>query len=157
MVGDHCIVFCVCDVHETVWRVNVPVCATGRVPASKRFGVANTFNTDPSYDVLLLTTSIGGLGLTLTGADTVIMYDHAWNPMADLQAMDRTHRLGQKRTVSVYRLITRGTLEEKIMRFVASPMHLCTRMNTPHRPFDVGRDLLCAVCNGSRNTLRAPL
>ena len=78
--------------------------------------LANTFNTDPSYDVLLLTTSVGGLGLTLTGADTVIMFDHAWNPMVDLQAMDRAHRLGQQRKVVVYRLITSGTLEEKIMR-----------------------------------------
>lgn len=73
------------------------------------------FNNDPSIDVLLLTTHVGGLGLNLTGADTVVFVEHDWNPMRDLQAMDRAHRIGQKRVVNVYRLITRGTLEEKIM------------------------------------------
>jgi TATA-binding protein-associated factor len=53
--------------------------------------------------------------LNLTGADTVIFVEHDWNPMKDVQAMDRAHRIGQKRVVNVYRLITRGTLEEKIM------------------------------------------
>jgi len=51
----------------------------------------------------------------LTGADTVIFVEHDWNPQKDLQAMDRAHRIGQKKVVNVYRLITRGTLEEKIM------------------------------------------
>ncbi|KAK2572016.1 TATA-binding protein-associated factor 172 [Acropora cervicornis] len=63
------------------------------------------FNNDPSIDILLLTTHVGGLGLNLTGADTVIFVEHDWNPMKDLQ----------KKVVNVYRLITRGTLEEKIM------------------------------------------
>lgn len=84
----------------------------------KRHDIVQTFNADPSIDVLLLTTSVGGLGLTLTGADTVIFVDHDWNPSKDMQAMDRAHRLGQKKVVNVYRLITRGTLEEKIMRSV---------------------------------------
>jgi TATA-binding protein-associated factor len=88
----------------------------GSVEANKRQGIVNQFNTDPSYDILLLTTSVGGLGLNLTGADTVIFVEHDWNPQKDLQAMDRAHRIGQKKVVNVYRLITRGTLEEKIMR-----------------------------------------
>ncbi|CAE6462717.1 unnamed protein product [Rhizoctonia solani] len=87
----------------------------GSTPASQRHGVVQTFNSDPSIDCLLLTTSVGGLGLTLTGADTVIFVEHDWNPMKDLQAMDRAHRLGQKKVVNVYRLVTKGTLEEKIM------------------------------------------
>lgn len=58
---------------------------------------------------------MGGLGLNLTGADTVIFMEHDWNPQMDLQAMDRAHRIGQKKTVNVYRLITRNTVEEKIM------------------------------------------
>ncbi len=53
------------------------------------------FNNDPSIDVLLLTTHVGGLGLNLTGADTVVFVEHDWNPMRDLQAMDRAHRIGQ--------------------------------------------------------------
>ncbi|KAJ7739654.1 SNF2 superfamily chromatin remodeling protein [Mycena maculata] len=87
----------------------------GSTDSSKRHAVVQTFNSDPSIDCLLLTTHIGGLGLTLTGADTVIFVEHDWNPMKDLQAMDRAHRIGQKKVVNVYRLITKGTLEEKIM------------------------------------------
>ncbi|EPE07334.1 tata-binding protein-associated factor mot1 [Ophiostoma piceae UAMH 11346] len=87
----------------------------GSVEANKRQDIVNKFNSDPSYDVLLLTTSVGGLGLNLTGADTVIFVEHDWNPQRDLQAMDRAHRIGQKKVVNVYRLITRGTLEEKIL------------------------------------------
>ncbi|KAI9495302.1 hypothetical protein BDB00DRAFT_870456 [Zychaea mexicana] len=87
----------------------------GSVDASKRHEIVQKFNADPSIDVLLLTTHVGGLGLNLTGADTVIFVEHDWNPMKDLQAMDRAHRIGQKKVVNVYRLITRGTLEEKIM------------------------------------------
>lgn len=67
-----------------------------------------------------MTTSVGGLGLNLTGADTVIFFEHDWNPMKDVQAMDRAHRIGQKRVVNVYRLITKGTIEEKIMGYIES-------------------------------------
>ena len=87
----------------------------GSVPAAQRHSVVSRFNADPSIDVLLLTTQVGGLGLNLTGADTVIFVEHDWNPMKDLQAMDRAHRIGQKKVVNVYRLITRQTVEEKIM------------------------------------------
>lgn len=83
-----------------------------------RFNTVNLFNSDPSIDLLLLTTHTGGLGLNLTGADTVIFVEHDWNPSKDLQAMDRAHRIGQKKVVNVYRLITRNTIEEKIMKFV---------------------------------------
>ncbi|KAF2275434.1 uncharacterized protein EI97DRAFT_468006 [Westerdykella ornata] len=87
----------------------------GSVEANKRQDIVNKFNSDPSYDVLLLTTSVGGLGLNLTGADTVIFVEHDWNPQKDIQAMDRAHRIGQKKVVNVYRIVTRGTLEEKIL------------------------------------------
>ncbi|XP_066592225.1 TATA-binding protein-associated factor 172 [Prorops nasuta] len=87
----------------------------GSIPAAQRHSVVARFNADPSIDVLLLTTQVGGLGLNLTGADTVIFVEHDWNPMKDLQAMDRAHRIGQKKVVNVYRLITRATVEEKIM------------------------------------------
>jgi len=87
----------------------------GSIPASSRHQIVTKFNGDPSIDVLLLTTQVGGLGLNLTGADTVIFVEHDWNPMKDLQAMDRAHRIGQKKVVNVYRLITRNSLEEKIM------------------------------------------
>lgn len=87
----------------------------GSVPTNQRQSIVSRFNSDPSIDILLLTTQIGGLGLNLTGADTVIFVEHDWNPTKDLQAMDRAHRIGQKKVVNVYRLITKDTLEEKIM------------------------------------------
>ena len=87
----------------------------GGVHTNKRHDIVTQFNDDPTIDILLLTTHVGGLGLNLTGADTVIFVEHDWNPMKDLQAMDRAHRLGQTKVVNVYRLITKGTLEEKIM------------------------------------------
>lgn len=88
----------------------------GSVQANLRQDIVNRFNSDPSYDCLLLTTSVGGLGLNLTGADTVIFVEHDWNPQKDMQAMDRAHRIGQKKVVNVYRIVTRGTLEEKILK-----------------------------------------
>jgi TATA-binding protein-associated factor len=59
----------------------------------------------------LVTTSVGGEGLNLTSANTVIMFDHDYNPTVDMQAIDRAHRIGQKRVLNVYRLITKNTLE----------------------------------------------
>lgn len=107
----------------------------GGTDATKRHAIVQTFNSDPSIDCLLLTTHVGGLGLTLTGADTVIFVEHDWNPMKDLQAMDRAHRIGQKKVVNVYRLITKGTLEEKIMGYVYNSMYLDIHANklTPCR------------------------
>ncbi|KAL1900816.1 TATA-binding protein-associated factor mot1 [Ceratocystis pirilliformis] len=106
-------------VQNTVLKAMLPSVSylrlDGSVEANRRQDIVNKFNGDPSYDVLLLTTSVGGLGLNLTGADTVIFVEHDWNPQKDLQAMDRAHRIGQKKVVNVYRLITRGTLEEKIL------------------------------------------
>ena len=95
----------------------------GSVPTNMRHSIVSKFNNDPSIDLLLLSTSVGGLGLNLTGADTVIFVEHDWNPMKDLQAMDRAHRIGQKKVVNVYRLITRNTLEEKIMSLQKFKLH----------------------------------
>lgn len=86
------------------------------MPAEQRARIAAEFNADPSVEVLLASTAVGGLGLGLTGADVVIMFDHDFNPSRDAQAMDRAHRLGQKRAVSVYRLIVAGTYEERVRR-----------------------------------------
>jgi DNA helicase INO80 len=74
------------------------------------------FQSDETIFVFLLSTRAGGLGINLTAADTVIFYDSDWNPTIDSQAMDRAHRLGQTRQVTVYRLITRGTIEERIRK-----------------------------------------
>jgi TATA-binding protein-associated factor len=62
--------------------------------SKERIETVDLFNNNSSYKILLLTTAVGGLGLTLTGADIVIFVEHDWNPMKDLQAMDRAHRIG---------------------------------------------------------------
>ncbi|XRB22564.1 TATA-binding protein-associated factor [Pseudoscourfieldia marina] len=87
----------------------------GSMNPTERSRAVKRFTGDPSISLLLLTTKVGGLGLNLTCADTVIFLEHDYNPMADLQAMDRAHRLGQKRAVSVYRLLVQDTLEVELM------------------------------------------
>uniref|UniRef100_A0A673IUU9 Proliferation-associated SNF2-like protein n=1 Tax=Sinocyclocheilus rhinocerous TaxID=307959 RepID=A0A673IUU9_9TELE len=73
------------------------------------------FSSDPKVFLFLLSTRAGGLGINLTAADTVIIFDSDWNPQADLQAQDRCHRIGQTKPVMVYRLITANTIDEKIL------------------------------------------
>lgn len=82
--------------------------------SKNRLDVVREFNEDPTSSVFLVSLKAGGTGLNLVGADTVIHYDMWWNPAAQSQATDRVHRLGQKRSVSSYTLITLGTIEEKI-------------------------------------------
>ncbi|KAI9827315.1 MAG: hypothetical protein M1826_006420 [Phylliscum demangeonii] len=80
----------------------------------------------PGSDVFifLLTTRAGGLGINLTTADTVVLYDSDWNPQADLQAMDRAHRIGQTKQVVVYRFITEQAIEEKVLERAAQKLRL---------------------------------
>ncbi|CCG80996.1 putative SNF2 family helicase/ATPase PasG [Taphrina deformans PYCC 5710] len=73
------------------------------------------FNSDPDHKLFLLSTRAGGLGINLTSADTVILFDSDWNPQVDLQAMDRVHRIGQKKPVIVYRFVSANTIESKIL------------------------------------------
>lgn len=79
-----------------------------------RRDLVHDWQTIPDLFVFLLSTRAGGLGINLTAADTVIFYDSDWNPTIDSQAMDRAHRLGQTRQVTVYRLLVRGTIEERM-------------------------------------------
>jgi SNF2 family DNA or RNA helicase len=96
----------------------------GTVAAPERARRVAAFQSDASIPLFLLTSAVGGLGLTLTGADRVVVIDPSWNPAADAQAVDRAYRLGQTRDVAVYRLITCGTVEEKIYRkCVLVPAH----------------------------------
>ena len=71
---------------------------------------------DPTIPVFLISLKAGGSGLNLTAADTVIHFDPWWNPAVEDQASDRAHRIGQKRVVTVYRLVAAGTIEEKILQ-----------------------------------------
>ncbi|KAI4175028.1 MAG: hypothetical protein LQ346_008149 [Caloplaca aetnensis] len=86
----------------------------GNTAIHARQGMVDEFNNNPEAHVFLLTTKVGGLGINLTGADRVIIYDPDWNPSTDVQARERAWRLGQKREVMIYRLMTAGTIEEKI-------------------------------------------
>ncbi|KAL2213951.1 SWI/SNF family of DNA-dependent ATPase [Sarocladium strictum] len=74
--------------------------------------------------VFLLTTRAGGLGINLTSADIVVLYDSDWNPQADLQAMDRAHRIGQTKQVVVYRFVTDNAIEEKVLERAAQKLRL---------------------------------
>ena len=86
----------------------------GSTNVKDRQTLVDRFNNDPDMHVFLLTTKVGGLGVNLTGANRVIIFDPDWNPSTDVQARERAWRLGQKREVTIYRLMTAGTIEEKI-------------------------------------------
>ena len=87
----------------------------GSISQSERSEQIKAFNMDDEYRLFLLSTRAGGQGINLVAADTVILFDSDWNPQQDLQAMDRAHRIGQTRPVIVYRLATRGTVEETLL------------------------------------------
>ena len=93
-----------------------PVCRIdGSVHADDRADAIESFNTKKSHKLFLLSTRAGGLGINLTAADTVILFDSDWNPQQDLQAQDRAHRIGQTKPVIVYRLATKGTVEQTLL------------------------------------------
>lgn len=87
----------------------------GQTPAKERLERVDRFNASPDIPIFLISLKAGGTGLNLTGADYVIHYDPWWNPAVENQATDRAHRIGQTRHVFNYKLITRGTVEEKIL------------------------------------------
>lgn len=86
----------------------------GNTAIKDRQHMVDEFNSNPDIHIFLLTTRVGGIGVNLTGADRVIIYDPDWNPSTDMQARERAWRLGQKRDVTIFRLMTKGTIEEKI-------------------------------------------
>lgn len=97
----------------------------GTIPAGPRRMAINHFNAENSDDFcFLLSTRAGGLGINLMTADTVIIYDSDWNPQADLQAMARAHRIGQKKPVSVYRLVAKQTIEEEVVKRARNKLFL---------------------------------
>ena len=87
---------------------------TGQTKVEDRMDLVNKFNNDENIKVFLISLKAGGTGLNLIGADMVIHYDPWWNLSAENQATDRTYRIGQKRNVQVYKLITKNSIEEKI-------------------------------------------
>ena len=85
----------------------------GQTPSEERVKTCHRFN-EGERDLFLISLKAGGTGLNLTGADTVILYDIWWNPAVEEQAADRAHRIGQTNTVQVIKLVSRGTIEEKM-------------------------------------------
>ncbi|TKS76013.1 DNA helicase INO80 [Collichthys lucidus] len=99
-----------------VYRKHTYMRLDGSSKISERRDMVADFQSRTDIFVFLLSTRAGGLGINLTAADTVIFYDSDWNPTVDQQAMDRAHRLGQTKQVTVYRLICQGTIEERILQ-----------------------------------------
>lgn len=97
----------------------------GSTPHEERIKAIDDYNS-PNSDkfIFLLTTRAGGLGINLTTADIVVLYDSDWNPQADLQAMDRAHRIGQKKQVKVFRLVTENAIEEKVLERATQKLRL---------------------------------
>mmetsp|Transcript_41985 Transcript_41985/g.48502 ORF Transcript_41985/g.48502 Transcript_41985/m.48502 type:complete len:1161 (+) Transcript_41985:146-3628(+) len=120
--GSRVLIFCqmtrVLDILEDYCRfIGHQYCRIdGNTTGEMRDSQMDVFNAEGSSKFLfLLSTRAGGLGINLATADIVVLYDSDWNPQVDLQAMDRAHRIGQKKPVQVFRFITEGTVEEKII------------------------------------------
>lgn len=84
----------------------------GKLSLEDRAKAVNEFNSDPKQFVFLISTRAGGVGLNITAANKVVIFDPNWNPSHDLQAQDRAYRIGQRRDVEVFRLVSAGTIEE---------------------------------------------
>lgn len=96
---------------------------TGSTPKEKRINMVNQFNSDDT-NIFLISLKAGGVGLNLTGADMVIHYDLWWNVASENQASDRAHRIGQNKVVSVFKIISKGTIEEQIRELQKSKVQL---------------------------------
>ncbi|RUL52250.1 DEAD/DEAH box helicase [Lysinibacillus antri] len=116
---------------ELVWRNQSYFYLDGKTPADERVELCNRFNYG-EREVFLISLKAGGTGLNLTGADTVILYDLWWNPAVEEQAADRAYRMGQKNVVEVIKLISRGTIEEKIHALQEKKRDLVTDILHPN-------------------------
>jgi len=120
---------------------------TGKLSNAKRFEIVQEFNKNEEIKLLLLTVNVGGLGLNLNTADIVVFMEHDWNPMKDLQAMDRAHRIGQTKTVHVFRIIVRNTIEWEIMNKQRFKQHIAnTVISSENRS-------LASIASGSGSIL----
>jgi superfamily II DNA or RNA helicase len=102
-------------VRERLEKLEIPFCYLDG-STKERQEIVDRFQSDSAIPVFLISLKAGGVGLNLSAADTVIHFDPWWNPAVEAQATDRAHRIGQTRVVTAYKLITRDTVEEKILR-----------------------------------------
>lgn len=105
--------------------------------STNREKIINSFQEDPSNKVFLISLKAGGVGLNLTSADYVFILDPWWNPAAELQAVSRAHRIGQDKNVFIYRYISSGTLEEKIIKLQERKSLLAETFSTTTNPLGV--------------------
>ena len=123
----------------------------GSTPRARRNFTVNEFNAPGSdYFVLLMSTRSGGMGLNLQTADTCILFDSDWNPQPDLQAMARVHRIGQTKTVHVYRLVCGGTIEERVVERAQKKLYLDQMVNQ-----DGGKEKSTLVITADKSTIDA--
>ncbi|XP_042489273.1 protein CHROMATIN REMODELING 8 [Macadamia integrifolia] len=115
----------------------------GLTPVKHRMALMDEFNNSTDIFIFILTTKVGGLGTNLTGANRVIIFDPDWNPSTDMQARERAWRIGQTRDVTIYRLITRGTIEEKVYHRQIYKHFLTNKIlkNPQQRRFFKARDM----------------
>ncbi|KAK4492466.1 hypothetical protein RD792_003275 [Penstemon davidsonii] len=115
----------------------------GLTPVKQRMALIDEFNNSDDVFIFILTTKVGGLGTNLTGANRVIIFDPDWNPSTDMQARERAWRIGQTKDVTVYRLITRGTIEEKVYQRQIYKHFLTNKIlkNPQQRRFFKARDM----------------
>ena len=115
----------------TLTESNIPhFKLTGSTPSEERFRLVDEFNANTDIKVFLISLKAGGTGLNLVGADTVIHYDPWWNFSAESQASDRVHRLGQKNNVQIIKLITKDSIEEKILELQTKKKDLFNKVVT---------------------------
>ncbi|KAJ3145683.1 hypothetical protein HDU89_006918 [Geranomyces variabilis] len=118
--GHRCLLFCqtrqMQDILERLLKTEKHAYRRmdGTTPIKSRIAMVDEFNARTDVFCFLLTTKVGGLGINLTGANRIVIFDPDWNPSTDVQARERAWRIGQTRTVTIYRLMTSGTIEEKI-------------------------------------------
>jgi non-specific serine/threonine protein kinase len=106
--------------------------------------VVDRFQEDPRIPLFLLSLKAGGLGINLTAADYVVIFDPWWNPAVERQAVDRSHRIGQQRPVFVYRLITKDSIEERILALQDQKRALAAELieENPHSLLSLGEEEL---------------
>lgn len=123
-------------IEKELKKENIEYCKlTGQTKVGERIKLVDEFNENENLKVFLISLKAGGTGLNLIGADMVIHYDPWWNLSAENQATDRTYRIGQKKNVQVYKLITRNSIEEKIYELQERKAKLIDNMLSTNETF----------------------
>lgn len=119
----------------------------GKTPQAKRLGVCALFQESEDVRVMILATRVGGLGLNLTAADKVIFIENDYNPQVDIQAIDRTRRIGQKKVVHVYKLVTENSVEEAILKMQSKKLKVAKAVVSSENSsiFSMGTDRLLDI------------